>query len=230
MTTYVVVGSKSWNRRVFKNSVSRNPGSWVFLENREELTAERLAELAPRYVFFLHWSWMVPSPIVDEFECVCFHMTDLPFGRGGTPLQNLIVRGYRETVLTAFKMTDELDAGPVYLKHPLDLDGSAQEIYLRATEVAADMIAQIVADEPEPVPQTGEVTCFSRRTPADSEITADIEDMERLHDHIRMLDAEGYPRAFIRLGPFTLSFRKSVLSEGRIQADVEISRDTTEER
>jgi len=230
MTTYVVAGSKSWNRRVVENSISRNPGRWFFLENREELTAERLAELAPRYVFFLHWSWMVPSLIVDEFECVCFHMTDLPFGRGGTPLQNLIVRGYRETMLTAFKMTDELDAGPVYLKHPLGLDGSAQEIYLRATEVAADMIARIVADEPEPVPQTGKVTSFSRRTPADSEITADIEDVERLHDHIRMLDAGGYPPAFIRLGPFTLSFKNSVLGDGRIQAEVEITQGNTEER
>jgi methionyl-tRNA formyltransferase len=229
MTTYVVAGSKSWNRRVFENSIRRNPGRWIFLENREELTAERLAELAPRYVFFLHWSWMVPSPIVDEFECVCFHMTDLPFGRGGTPLQNLIVRGFRETMLTAFKMTDELDAGPVYLKLPLSLEGSAQEIYLRATEVAADMIVRIVAEEPEPAPQTGEVTSFSRRTPADSEITAEIEDLERFHDHIRMLDAEGYPPAFIRLGAFTLSFRKSVLGEGRIRAEVEISRDTTEE-
>jgi methionyl-tRNA formyltransferase len=230
MTTYVVAGSKSWHRQVFENSISRNPGRWVFLDSREDLTAERLAELAPRYVFFLHWSWIVPSPIVNEFECVCFHMTDLPFGRGGTPLQNLIVRGYHETMLTAFKMTDELDAGPVYMKLPLSLEGSAQEIYLRATEVAADMIVQIVAEEPEPVAQSGEVISFTRRTPADSEITAEIEDLERLHDHIRMLDAEGYPPAFVRLGPFTLSFRKSVLGEGRVRAEVEICRDTTEER
>ena len=230
MTTFVVAGSKPWNRQVFDTSISRNQGRWVFLKDREELTADRLAELAPRYVFFLHWSWMVPSPIIDEFECVCFHMTDLPFGRGGTPLQNLIVRGHRKTVLTAFRMTDKLDAGPVYLQRPLRLDGSAQEIYLRATELAAEMIARIVADEPEPVPQTGEATYFSRRTPADSEITADIQTLERLHDHIRMLDAEGYPPAFFRLGRFTLSFRKSVLSEGRIRAEVEISQETTEER
>lgn len=230
MTTYVVAGSKSWNRRVFEDAICRNPGRWVFLGKREELTVKRLTELAPRYIFFLHWSWMVPSSIVDEFECVCFHMTDLPFGRGGSPLQNLIVRGYRETMLTSFKMTDELDAGPVYLKHSLSLEGNAQEIYLRATEVAADMIARIVGEEPEPVAQTGEVTPFSRRSPAESEITANIEDMERLHDHIRMLDAEGYPPAFVRLGPFTLVFRKSVLSEGRIRAEVEISRYTTEEQ
>ena len=229
MTTYVVVGSKPWNRRVFDVSISRNPGRWVFLGSRDELTAERLAELGPRYVFFLHWSWMVLPSIVDAFECICFHMTDLPFGRGGSPLQNLIARGYRETVLTAFRMTDELDAGPTYLKQPLNLEGSAQEIYLRATEVSAAMIARIVAEEPEPAPQTGEVTTFTRRTPADSEITADIEDVERLHDHIRMLDAEGYPPAFIRLGPFTLSFKNSVLGNDRVRAEVEITRDTTEE-
>jgi len=229
MTSYVVVGSKPWNRPVFDESISRNPGRWVFLGSRDELTVERLAELGPRYMFFLHWSWMVPSSIVDAFECVCFHMTDLPFGRGGTPLQNLIVRGLRETVMTAFRMTDELDAGPIYLKQPLSLEGSAQEIYLRATEVSADMIARIVAEEPEPLPQTGEVTTFTRRTPAESEITTDIEDPERLHDHIRMLDAEGYPPAFIRLGPFTLSFKNSVLGDNRVRAEVEITQGTTED-
>jgi len=229
MTSYVVVGSKPWNRPVFDESISRNPGRWVFLGSRDELTVERLAELGPRYMFFLHWSWMVPSSIVDAFECVCFHMTDLPFGRGGTPLQNLIVRGHRETVMTAFRMTDELDAGPIYLKQPLSLEGSAQEIYLRATEVSADMIARIVAEEPEPLPQTGEVTTFTRRTPAESEITTDIEDPERLHDHIRMLDAEGYPPAFIRLGPFTLSFKNSVLGDNRVRAEVEITQGTTED-
>ena len=229
MTTYVVVGSKPRNRRVFDESISRNPGRWVFLGSRDELTVERLADLGPRYVFFLHWSWMVPSSIVDAFECVCFHMTDLPFGRGGTPLQNLIVRGHRETVITAFKMTDKLDAGPIYLKQPLSLEGSAQEIYLRATEVSAAMIVRIVAEEPEPVPQTGEVTTFTRRTAAESEITSDIEDLERLHDRIRMLDAEGYPPAFIRFGPFTLSFKSSVLGNDRVRVEVEITRDTTEE-
>ncbi len=153
-----------------------------------------------------------------------------PFGRGGTPLQNLVVRGHRETVMTAFRMTGELDAGPIYLKQPLSLEGSAQEIYLRATEVSAAMIARIVAEEPEPAPQAGEVTTFTRRTPAESEITSDIEDVERLHDHIRMLDAEGYPPAFIRLGPFTISFKNSVLGDDRVRAEVEITRDTTEEQ
>ena len=42
-------------------------------------------------------------------------MTDLPFGRGGSPLQNLIVRGYKETMLSAIKCVGEVDAGPIYI-------------------------------------------------------------------------------------------------------------------
>ncbi len=229
MPTYVVAGSKPWNRRIFDTSIRTLPGRWVFVEDRCDLSASRLAEIGPRFVFFLHWSWIVPSEITDTFECVCFHMTDLPFGRGGTPLQNLIIRGLTDTVVTAFRMTSELDAGPVYLKHPLSLEGSAEEIYLRATETAAEMIARIAATEPKPSAQTGEVTTFRRRTPAESEITAEIDDLTGLHDHIRMLDADGYPHAFIRIGKLRFSFRRSVKGDDSLRADVEITYDPAEE-
>jgi len=55
-------------------------------------------------------------------------MTYMPYGRGGSPLQNLIVRGYRHTKLTALRMVEEFDAGPVYLKEDLCLEGNAEEI------------------------------------------------------------------------------------------------------
>ena len=221
--TYVVVGSRPWNRDLFESRVRHFPGRWFFIGDRDELTFERLSEYAPRHVFFLHWSWIVPPSIVERFECVCFHMTDLPFGRGGSPLQNLIVRGHRGTVLTAFRMSGELDAGPVYLKQSLSLEGSADDIYRRAGEISAEMISRIVTEEPAPVPQTGEVTIFSRRTPGQSEITSEVLDLERLHDHIRMLDADGYPRAFVRVGDFLFTFGRSVLEGDRIRAEVMIT-------
>lgn len=227
--SYVVVGCRSWNREVFDSTISRFDGRWSFFGSRAELTADRLEELRPRFVFFLHWSWIVPSTIVDRFECICFHMTDLPFGRGGSPLQNLIARGHRKTVMTAFKMTDELDAGPIYLKRPFSLDGSAREIFLRATEVSATMIEKIITDEPEPRPQTGEGTTFTRRKPDQSEITLEFDDSRRLYDHIRMLDAEGYPAAYLRFGNFVFSFSNATLESDRISAVVEIEHIPTEE-
>jgi len=38
-------------------------------------------------------------------------MTDLSYGRGGSPLQNLIVRGYKDTMISALWIEKELDSG-----------------------------------------------------------------------------------------------------------------------
>src|SRR5262245_52018328 len=81
----------------------------------DQLSLETLRAIGPRYVFFPHWSDRIPSDVHSNFECVIFHMTDVPFGRGGSPLQNLIVRGITKTRLTALRCVEEMDAGPVYI-------------------------------------------------------------------------------------------------------------------
>ena len=51
----------------------------------------------------------IPTEIFTSFECIVFHMTDLPYGRGGSPLQNLIVRGHKKTKVSALKVVKEVD-------------------------------------------------------------------------------------------------------------------------
>lgn len=220
--TYVVCGCRPWNRGVFDRSIQTLPGSWHFIGQREELTADCLARMAPRFVFFLHWSWIVPSEIADNYECVCFHMTDVPYGRGGSPLQNLIVRGHDTTKLTALRMTEDLDAGPVYMKRELSLSGAAEEIYIRASELSAEMIRSIVDEDPTPTPQQGEPTLFRRRTPAESCISSPV-NLTQVFDHIRMLDAADYPHAYIDREGFRYEFRGASLLDGKIEANVTIT-------
>jgi len=224
---YLVAGCKSWHRRVFEEVLSKLAGEWHYVGDREHLSLAKVRELQPRYAFFLHWSWKVPPEILEEVECVCFHMTDVPYGRGGSPLQNLIARGHRDTKLTALRMTEDFDAGPVYLKRNLSLEGGAEEIYLRAGALSGQMIQQIVRDEMQPSPQTGEPVNFRRRKPEESEI-ANLESLEQLHDFIRMLDAEGYPRAFLSHAGYRFEFSRSALYDGRIVADVHITAETKE--
>jgi methionyl-tRNA formyltransferase len=187
---------------------------------------EGLLKLAPnpRYIFFLHWSTRVPEVLLKSYECVCFHMADVPFGRGGSPLQNLIQLGIRETKLTALRMVEELDAGPTYLKRPMSLEGGAEEIYLRAGRISSEIIAEIIRDEPLPKPQLGEAVVFKRRKPAESKIPENIKDFVGLHDFIRMLDAAGYPHAFIEYGGFRFEFTRAALYGDRVDADVTITR------
>ena len=219
--TYVVAAVGEWNRRVFDEAFAARAERWVLVSAKEQLTLAHLQELRPRYVFLLHWSWKVPPEIFSSFECVGFHMTDLPYGRGGTPLQNLIVRGHRHTMLTAFKVSEEMDAGPIYLKAPLPLDGRAQQIYERASKLAVTLIDRILTERPAPVPQTGEAVVFERRTPAESRLP-EHGSVEQLYDHIRMLDADGYPRAFIESGRTRIEFSSASLEDDVLHAQAHI--------
>ena len=194
----------------------------MYVDSAKALTLDFVGKLSPRYIFFLHWSWRVPDEIVKRFECVCFHMTDVPFGRGGSPLQNLIVGGHRNSKLSALRMTEEFDAGPVYRKEPLSLEGGAEEIYLRAGRLSAKMIERIVREEMTPVPQEGKAVNFKRRTPPESEV-GQFSSLEALYDFIRMLDAEGYPRAFLHHSGMRFELSRPALYDGRIVADVTIT-------
>jgi methionyl-tRNA formyltransferase len=219
---YIIASHKSWSKKIFAEIINKYPGNWHLIEEKEELTLTFIKEINPRYIFFLHWSWKVSAEIIDNYECVCFHMTEVPYGRGGSPLQNLIIRGHQQTKLTALRMTEEFDAGAVYLKQDLCLSGNAEEIYIRATYLCAEMIKQIIEKEISPIPQHGEGVVFKRRKPDQSKIPQ-LDSLLSLHDFIRMLDADGYPKSFIEYQGFRYEFSRSALYNGKIIADVTIT-------
>ncbi len=176
-----------------------------------------------RYIFFLHWNWLVPENVWKNYECVCFHMTDVPYGRGGSPLQNLIVRGHKDTQLTALQMVEEMDAGPVYTKCPLSLEGTAYDVYLRAGKLSFEIIQWMIENEPYPLPQEGDPVIFKRRKPEQSRLPMSGE-MTELYDHIRMLDAPTYPPAFIEHGEFVIEFTGAKIQNDELSATVQIRR------
>lgn len=216
---HILVSNQHWHDELVKTIQSKSADTFTFINTKDELTYENLKKIDPRYIFFLHWSYIIPSEIYENYECVIFHMTDLPFGRGGSPLQNLIVRGITDTKLSAIKCVKKLDAGPIYLKRDLSLYGNAEEIYLRAGKIMEDMIIQIVSNNPAPVPQKGEPVIFKRRKPEQSNIN-EISNLEKLFDHIRMLDADGYPLAFLETDNFILKFKRASIKSDRIESDV----------
>ena len=161
---YLVATLKRWNVDEFARRVPDFPGRWLLVTDPASLDAGLVRSLKPRYVFFPHWSWKVPDDLVAAAECVCFHMTDVPFGRGGSPLQNLVVRGHAETKISALRMVSEVDAGPVYMKRSVSLEGAAHEIFERCARTIFDMMEEIVVEQPEPVPQSGTPVVFPRHS------------------------------------------------------------------
>lgn len=221
MRNIVVATIRRWNlknARALKRSLAGRVRVHI-VDDPAELTAERLRRIKPEYVFFPHWSWLIPAEIYSGYECVVFHMTDLPFGRGGSPLQNLILRGLRRTKVSAIRAAKDLDAGPVYMKVPLSLEGSAQEIYERVSGmIFGEMIPAMLRNRPQPRPQRGRPVFFARRKPAESRLP-EFGSAREVYDFIRMLDAEGYPRAYADIGGVRAEFRNAVIENGCVTAD-----------
>lgn len=217
----IIVSNKEWHRKYAKEIATRTNKDVIYIDNKECITYDYLHTLQPEWVFFPHWSYIIPAEVYVNMNCVIFHMTDLPFGRGGSPLQNLIARGIYETKLSALKCTAQLDAGDIYIKQPLSLWGTAEEIYLRAAELTKEMIIQIVKEKPQLYKQQGEPVVFQRRKPSEGDV-GELDSLAEIFDYIRMLDADTYPPAFLDMNNLHIEFTRASLKDGHILADAKI--------
>lgn len=195
---YILASSKRWNKKFFNNFKKNSNHNWYWVESDNSLRRILKKIKDVKYIFFLHWNTILKDDIYKNFNCICFHMTDLPYGRGGSPLQNLIKLGFENTKITAFKIDDGIDSGSIYCKRDLSLDGNAIDIYLRCSSICVEMINWILKNNPKPKKQSGDVFRFTRRTPIMSKVDNKF-NLNELYNHIRMLDAPGYPKAFIDL-------------------------------
>ena len=219
----LLLSSRPWNSALADRLSRQLNRSVESIAEPAKLTSEAVAEINPQWIFVPHWSHLIPESIWGSWPTVIFHMTDLPYGRGGSPLQNLIQRGHRSTMLTALRCGAGLDTGDVYVKQPLSLHGSAEEIFLRADDVIEQIIEKNVREEPVATPQDGEQVLFSRRTPAQSNLASCPEgDLNSWCDQIRILDAEGYPHAFLEAHGMRLEFRRVSQRSDGLHTDVRI--------
>lgn len=220
MNRYLVLSNKKWHFDLInklKDEISNS--EWEYIEDKKMLNFEHIKSINPSKIFIPHWSNILPKDIYQNYECIIFHMTDLPFGRGGTPLQNLISRGYQKTKISALKATKGIDEGPIYLKKNLNLNGSAKEIYLRSSSIIYTMIKEIIEKSLTPKPQTGEIITFKRRSPEQSDIS-NLKNLKSVYDQIRMLDCDGYPYAFLETENFILEFKEAEYINQELKAKV----------
>ena len=230
MKNIVIATIKEWNiNNYFElKKELENEYSLYLLTNKDELSFKNIETINPKYIFFPHWSWIIPENIYKNYECILFHMTDLPYGRGGSPLQNLIINKVYNTKISALKVTKGLDEGDIYLKEDFDISkGSANEIYINASKlIFKKLIPNILKQNPTPVSQEGVVVNFKRRTPEQSNIKM-LNDVSiaNLYDFIRMLDAPSYPKAYLELDNLKMELFEVIIKDGKLEGRFEVSKD-----
>ena len=227
METIVIATIKEWNIENYfklKNKFQNNYNFHLVTE-KDELTLNNLNKINPKFVFFPHWSWIIEKDIYHNFECIVFHMTDLPYGRGGSPFQNLILNEIYDTKISALKVDGGLDTGDIYLKKDFNISiGSAEENFIKLSNVIFEtIIPDFLNKTLIPQKQSGPITEFKRRKPEESSIE-NINDMtiNKLYDFIRMLDAEGYPKAYMDLQKLKIEFSEVHLKSKKLVGRFEV--------
>lgn len=181
----------------------------TFVIDPNKLTSKETLKIFEKYnpkvILFYGWSWMIPEEIYGKYICLIYHISPLPKYRGGSPIQNQIINGEKESAGTILRAVKEVDAGPIYSQSPISLDGSMNEIFERVVRVGIQdtkkVIKGIASGKLQPKPQDEtKKTVFKRRHPDKSEIMPEDfknKTAKEMYDFIRAL-GDPYPNAFIR--------------------------------
>jgi len=150
--------------------------------------------------FLLSCVRLVPASVLAlNKKNIVVHASDLPQGKGFSPLQWQIAEGRNEIVLTLFEVVEAVDAGPYYLKETMRFDGSEllEELHRKMARAIIDLCVRFVAQyhELQPIEQSGAESFYRRRTAADDELDVNKTIAEQF-DHLRIANNDTYPLYF----------------------------------
>ena len=131
------------------------------------------------------------------------HESALPSGRGWSPVQWQILDRRDEIPVVMFQATEEADAGPIFLRGSIKLDGTEllPEIRFKQGAKTLEMVCRFLDLWPdiEPEMQEGDPTWYRRRNRDDDRLDVDST-LAAVFDQLRIADNEKYPTWFEHRG------------------------------
>jgi methionyl-tRNA formyltransferase len=152
--------------------------------------------------FYLSYGRIVASSTRACFKNnLVIHESDLPKGRGCSPISWLIIEGDNRIPITLLEAADEVDAGAIYLQVWIDLMGN--ELSPRWRQLQADetikLCQEFVSEYPSILNQArrqeGEASFYPRRRPNHSELNPNKTIAEQFN-LLRVGDNKRYPAFF----------------------------------
>jgi len=150
-------------------------------------------------LFLLSCNRLLPENILSRhINNIIVHESDLPKGKGWSPLSWQVEAGYNEIPITLFEAAKKVDNGAWYLKDKIILSGYEliDEIREKQLRKTLEMIDYFLKNYPMfPKPQKGDETFYPKRNFKHQEldINATIMDM---FNKLRVCDNERYPAHF----------------------------------
>ena len=108
------IGYRDWALDIYRNLENElHEHEFLFQLSEQEFCGDAIAEFSPDLILFYGWSKIIPDNLVAKYNCLMLHPSPLPRYRGGSPLQNQIIRGETKSAVTIFLMDQGIDTGPI---------------------------------------------------------------------------------------------------------------------
>lgn len=135
---------------------------------------------------------------LNKFNLVV-HESDLPEGKGWSPVTWQILEGKNTLPVTLFEATDSIDSGSIYSQDYISLEGTEllDEIKHKQGTVTQSLIISFIESLPNVKgrPQSGDESFYPRRRFEDSRLDIHKSIYEQF-DLLRVCDNERYPAHF----------------------------------
>lgn len=151
-------------------------------------------------VFLMSITKMVPNDILKKSKHnIVVHASDLPTGKGWSPMPWQIIEGKRCIPLTLFEATECVDSGAYYIKDNIELTGLEllPELRKKLSSKIIEMCIEFVDNYNmmKPIQQEGKETFYSKRGKENSELDINKTIFEQFN-LLRTVDNENYPAFF----------------------------------
>jgi methionyl-tRNA formyltransferase len=156
------------------------------------------------FLFILGCTSIVPIEILSRNTLnLVVHESNLPKGRGNSPVAWQVLEEKSAIPIVIFEATQEMDAGPIYLKDRIELDGTEllTEIRQKQGEKTVELIIRFLERWPNitPAQQRGTPTYYRKRTVIDDALNPEKSIIDNFN-HLRIVDNERYPARFQHKG------------------------------
>jgi methionyl-tRNA formyltransferase len=165
----------------------------VLVRGHEDVRAGAVA-------FYLGCVKIAPAKVLARnHRNLVVHASDLPRGRGFSPLVWLILEHAKRIPVCLLDALEEVDSGPVVYREWIDYQGHELNQQLRAPlgDMHITLCCRFMLEPTPPrgIPQSGEPTWYRRRAPADSRLDPD-KSIAAQFDLLRVVDNDRYPAFF----------------------------------
>ena len=94
--------------------------------------------ISDEFYFYLSFSRVVFQAILSKFSnYLVVHESDLPHGRGWSPLTWQILEGKKVIAIVLFEASEHVDSGPIYIKNYMKFKGDELVDQSRDIQAAA---------------------------------------------------------------------------------------------